>query len=57
MRKSGSQIYDELLVIKCRQGDKESFDEYVLRSVCFAGRLLLLLQGEPRAHLIAAKTF
>jgi len=31
MRKSRSQIYDELLVIKCQQGDKEAFDELVCR--------------------------
>jgi len=31
MRKSRSQIYDELLVIKCRQGDKAAFDELVGR--------------------------
>ena len=29
MRKSHSQIYDELLVIKCRQGDSAAFDELV----------------------------
>ena len=29
MRKNRSQIYDELLVIKCRQGDKAAFDELV----------------------------
>ncbi len=31
MRKSRAQIYDELLVIKCRQADKEAFDELVGR--------------------------
>jgi len=31
MRKSRAQIYDELLVIKCRQGDKDAFDELVGR--------------------------
>jgi len=31
MRKNRSQIYDELLVIKCRQGDKSAFDELVGR--------------------------
>ena len=31
MRKSRSQIYDELLVIKCQQGDKDAFDELVER--------------------------
>lgn len=31
MRKSRSQIYDELLVIKCRQGDRAAFDELVGR--------------------------
>jgi len=31
MRKSRTQIYDELLVIKCQQGDKEAFDELVER--------------------------
>ncbi|MHC4596127.1 MAG: RNA polymerase sigma factor [Planctomycetota bacterium] len=31
MRKSRAQIYDELLVIKCQQGDREAFDELVGR--------------------------
>jgi RNA polymerase sigma-70 factor (ECF subfamily) len=31
MRKSREQIYDELLVIKCRQADKGAFDELVGR--------------------------
>lgn len=31
MMKSRSQIYDELLVIKCRQGDREAFNELVGR--------------------------
>jgi RNA polymerase sigma-70 factor (ECF subfamily) len=31
MRKSRSQIYDELLVIKSRQGDRAAFDELVGR--------------------------
>ncbi len=31
MRKSRAQIYDELLVIKCRQADKDAFDELVGR--------------------------
>lgn len=31
MRKSPAQIYDELLVLKCQQGDKEAFDELVGR--------------------------
>ena len=31
MPKSRDQIYDELLVIKCRQADKEAFDELVGR--------------------------
>jgi RNA polymerase sigma-70 factor (ECF subfamily) len=31
MRKSLAQIYDELLVIKCRQGNKEAFEELVDR--------------------------
>lgn len=31
MRKSRTQIYDELLVIKCRQGDKDAFEELVGR--------------------------
>jgi RNA polymerase sigma-70 factor (ECF subfamily) len=31
MRKSRSQIYDELLVIKSRQGDREAFNELVGR--------------------------
>jgi RNA polymerase sigma factor (sigma-70 family) len=31
MRKSRDQIYDELLVIKCRQGNKEALDELVGR--------------------------
>jgi RNA polymerase sigma-70 factor (ECF subfamily) len=31
MRKSRAQIYDELLVIKCRQGNKDAFDELVGR--------------------------
>ena len=31
MRKNRSQIYDELLVIKCRQGDRTAFDELVSR--------------------------
>ena len=31
MRKSRDQIYDELLVIKCQQGDKEAFSELVGR--------------------------
>jgi RNA polymerase sigma-70 factor (ECF subfamily) len=31
MRKSQAQIYDELLVIKCQQGDREAFDELVGR--------------------------
>jgi RNA polymerase sigma-70 factor (ECF subfamily) len=31
MRKSRNQIYDELLVIKCQQGDKDAFDELVER--------------------------
>ncbi len=31
MRKSREQIYDELLVIKCRQADKDAFDELVSR--------------------------
>ncbi len=31
MQKSRAQIYDELLVIKCRQGNKDAFDELVGR--------------------------
>jgi RNA polymerase sigma-70 factor (ECF subfamily) len=31
MRKSRDQIYNELLVVKCQQGDKEAFDELVGR--------------------------
>ena len=31
MKKSRDQIYDELLVIKCQQGDKEAFEELVGR--------------------------
>ncbi|MGD8500366.1 MAG: RNA polymerase sigma factor, partial [Phycisphaerales bacterium] len=31
MRKSRTQIYDELLVIKCRQGDRAALDELVGR--------------------------
>ncbi len=31
MRKNRAQIYDELLVIKCRQADKDAFDELVGR--------------------------
>jgi RNA polymerase sigma-70 factor (ECF subfamily) len=31
MRKSRNQIYDELLVIKCQQGNKDAFDELVER--------------------------
>jgi len=31
MRKSRAQIYDELLVIKCQQGDREAFNELVGR--------------------------
>jgi RNA polymerase sigma-70 factor (ECF subfamily) len=31
MRKSRNQIYDELLVIKCQQGNKDAFDELVGR--------------------------
>ena len=31
MRKSRSQIYDELLVIKCQPGEKDAFDELVER--------------------------
>lgn len=31
MRKSRCQIYDELLVIKCQQGDREAFNELVGR--------------------------
>jgi len=31
MRKSRAQIYDELLVIKCQQGDREAFEELVSR--------------------------
>jgi len=31
MKKSREQIYDELLVIKCRQADKDAFDELVGR--------------------------
>jgi RNA polymerase sigma-70 factor (ECF subfamily) len=31
MRKSRSQIYDELLVIKCQEGDREALDELVGR--------------------------
>lgn len=31
MKKSRAQIYDELLVIKCKQGNKEAFDELVGR--------------------------
>ncbi|MHC4538418.1 MAG: RNA polymerase sigma factor [Planctomycetota bacterium] len=31
MRKTRSQIYDELLVIKCQQGDREAFNELVGR--------------------------
>jgi RNA polymerase sigma-70 factor (ECF subfamily) len=31
MRKSRAQIYDELLVIKCQQGDREALDELVGR--------------------------
>jgi hypothetical protein len=27
MQKSRTQIYDELLVIKCQQGDKKAFNE------------------------------
>ena len=31
MRKSRDRIYDELLVLKCQQGDKEAFEELVAR--------------------------
>jgi len=31
MRKSRAQIYDELLVLKCQQGDRDAFDELVSR--------------------------
>jgi len=31
MRKSRDRIYDELLVLKCQQGDKQAFDELVAR--------------------------
>jgi len=31
MRKSRDRIYDELLVLKCRQGDKQALDELVGR--------------------------
>ena len=31
MRKSRAQIYDELLVLKCQQGDKDAFTELVDR--------------------------
>ena len=31
MRKSRTQIYDELLVLKCQQGDKNAFEELVKR--------------------------
>ena len=31
MRKSRAQIYDELLVLKCQQGDKQAFEELVER--------------------------
>jgi len=31
MRKSRAQIYDELLVLKCQQGDKQAFEELVGR--------------------------
>jgi RNA polymerase sigma-70 factor (ECF subfamily) len=31
MRKSRNQIHDELLVIKCRQGDRAAFDELIGR--------------------------
>ena len=31
MRKTRDQIYDELLVLKCRQGDREAFEELVAR--------------------------
>lgn len=31
MKKSREQIYDELLVIKCKQGNKDAFDELVGR--------------------------
>ncbi len=31
MQKSRAQIYDELLVLKCQQGDKQAFEELVER--------------------------
>ena len=31
MQKGRNQIYDELLVMKCQQGDKEAFDELIER--------------------------
>jgi len=31
MAKNREQIYDELLVIRCRQGDSRAFDELVTR--------------------------
>ena len=43
MAKTRAQIYDELLVIKCRQGDSRAFDELVAkwqkRLWCYACRM------------------
>ncbi len=49
MKKSREQIYDELLVIKCRQADKDAFNELVGR---WQNRVLPQIGGRRGDHSV-----
>lgn len=58
MRKSRNQIYDELLVLKCQQGDKEAFAELVDRWQKRLWRYAFgLIGSEPAAWDILQETW
>lgn len=58
MRKSRAQIYEELLVIRCQQGDKEAFNELVGRWQRRLWRYACRLTGsEPAAWDIVQETW
>jgi RNA polymerase sigma factor (sigma-70 family) len=58
MQKSRSQIYDELLVIKCQQGDKEAFSELVGRwQIRLLNYAFKVTGSEPAAWDIVQETW
>jgi len=58
MRKSRTQIYDELLVVKCQQGDTDAFNELVGRWQKRLWRYAYRVSGsEPAAWDIVQETW